>query len=162
MRRPVEAIVVALIALPAGLVAWRGCGEGGGKSTPLGPDSPEAQALSQWGRSLRAAQGQTRAAFLAGSFWDQALDDVRQTTIDRIALVADHLTAEYRIKSTAQGRTVDEWKLRANHPDNHWLDCLVGCAVAASIQGAVLPGTDHKTGPARKRIKLSEIQRSIR
>ena len=57
-------------------------------------------------------------------------------------LLADHLTAEYRVKTVARGRTVDEWKLRATRPDNHWLDCLVGCAVAASIQGAVLPGVE--------------------
>jgi hypothetical protein len=28
--------------------------------------------------------------------------------------------------------------------DDHWPDCLVGCAVAASMQGVVLPGTEVK------------------
>jgi len=74
-------------------------------------------------------------------------------------MLADHLTAEYRVKSTAQGRTVDEWKLRATRPDNHWLDCLVGCAVAASIQGASLPGVADGPARPRQRIKLSELQR---
>jgi len=81
-------------------------------------------------------------------------------------LLADHLTAEYRVKTVARDRTVDEWKLRATRPDNHWLDCLVGCAVAASIQGASLPGVADglpgvADGPARprQRIKLSELQR---
>ena len=74
-------------------------------------------------------------------------------------LIADHLTAEYRVKSQAQGRTVDEWKLRATRPDNHWLDCLVGCAVAASIQGVSLPGLESRTTQSRPRMKLSEIQR---
>jgi len=77
-------------------------------------------------------------------------------------LLADHLTAEYRVRTEARGRVVDEWKLRAGNPDNHWLDCLVGCAVAASIQGAVLPGTDAKAAPARQRVKLSELQRGRR
>lgn len=77
-------------------------------------------------------------------------------------LLAEHLTAEYRVKTEARGRIVDEWKVRAGGPDNHWLDCLVGCAVAASIQGAVLPGTDAKAGPARAPIRLSELQRSRR
>ncbi len=77
-------------------------------------------------------------------------------------LLADHLTAEYRVKAMAQGRIVDEWKLKATRPDNHWLDCLAGCAVAASIQGAVLAGTDHRAPVARPRIKLSELQRSQR
>ena len=75
-------------------------------------------------------------------------------------LLADHLTAEYRVKTVARDRTVDEWKLRATRPDNHWLDCLVGCAVAASIQGASLPGVSDGPARPRQRIKLSELQRS--
>jgi phage terminase large subunit GpA-like protein len=81
---------------------------------------------------------------------------------DRHRLLADHLTAEYRIKTLAQGRTVDEWKLRATRPDNHWLDCLVGCAVAASIQGASLQEIQAARAAPRKRIKLSNIQRGSR
>ncbi|NLW87385.1 MAG: hypothetical protein GXY38_10975, partial [Planctomycetes bacterium] len=77
-------------------------------------------------------------------------------------LLAEHLTAEYRVKTEARGRVVDEWKIRAGGPDNHWFDCLVGCAVAASVQGAVLPGTDAKAAPARQRVRLSELQRSRR
>jgi len=74
-------------------------------------------------------------------------------------LLADHLTAEYFVRTQGRGRTVDEWKLRVDGLDNHWLDCLVGCAVAASMQGATLFGTDLKPAP-RKRIRLSELQRS--
>ena len=73
-------------------------------------------------------------------------------------LIAEHLTAEYRVKTEARGRTVDEWKLRAGRPDNHWLDCLVGCAVAASVQGAVLFGTDGERQVQRKRVRLSDLQ----
>jgi hypothetical protein len=67
--------------------------------------------------------------------------------------------AEYRVKTQGRGRTVDEWKLRADGLDNHWLDGLVGSAVAASMSGAVLFGTDAKKKP-RRRIKLSDIQRA--
>jgi hypothetical protein len=74
-------------------------------------------------------------------------------------LLAEHLTSEYRVRTAAQGRVVDEWKLHATRPDNHWLDCLVGCAVAASIQGAVLFGTDPREMVAKPRMKLSEMQR---
>jgi len=77
-------------------------------------------------------------------------------------LLAEHLTAEYRVKTEARGRVVDEWKIRAGGPDNHWLDCLVGCAVAASMQGSVLPGTDAKVAPARAPIRLSELQKGRR
>jgi phage terminase large subunit GpA-like protein len=72
-------------------------------------------------------------------------------------LLADHLTSEYRVKTEGRGRTVDEWKLRVDGLDNHWLDCLVGSAVAASIHGAVLFGTDAPPAP-RPRIKLSTLQ----
>lgn len=54
---------------------------------------------------------------------------------DEHRLLADHLTSEYRVRTEGRGRVVDEWKLRPERPDNHWFDCLVGCAVAASIQG---------------------------
>ena len=77
-------------------------------------------------------------------------------------LLAEHITSEYRVKTEARGRTVDEWKLRAGAPDNHWLDCLVGCAAAASVQGAVLPSTDAKSRPRCRRLKLSELQRTKR
>lgn len=43
-------------------------------------------------------------------------------------LFADHLTAEFRVRTEGRGRTVDEWKIRAPGRDNHWLDCMVGCA----------------------------------
>ncbi len=77
----------------------------------------------------------------------------------RHRLLADHLTSEYRVKTEGRGRTVDEWKLRVAGLDNHWLDCLVGSAVAASMQGAVLFGTDHKVA-ARPRLRLSALRKS--
>ena len=75
-------------------------------------------------------------------------------------LLADHVTAEYRVRTEARGRVVDEWKLRIGNSDNHWFDCLVGCAVAASIQGAVLPGTGGVTRGQRQRVRLSDLQRT--
>lgn len=77
-------------------------------------------------------------------------------------LFAEHVTAEYFVKTEGRGRTVDEWKMRPEQSDNHWLDCLVGCAVAASFQGAVLFGTDVAPAGQRSRLKLSELQRRKR
>ncbi|MCY3024588.1 MAG: phage terminase large subunit family protein [Planctomycetota bacterium] len=74
-------------------------------------------------------------------------------------LFADHLTAEYRVKTEGRGRVVDEWKLRPTAQDNHWLDGLVGCAVAASVLGVMLPGTGERAAQGRPRVKLSAIQR---
>ncbi|KAA0215778.1 MAG: hypothetical protein DYG94_06435 [Leptolyngbya sp. PLA3] len=77
----------------------------------------------------------------------------------RHRLLADHLTSEYRVKTEGRGRTVDEWKLRVTGLDNHWLDCLVGAAVAASMQGAVLFGTDHRV-VGKPRVRLSDLRRA--
>jgi len=77
-------------------------------------------------------------------------------------LLAEHLTAEYRVKTEGRGRVVDEWRMRPEAQDNHWLDCLVGCAVAASIQGAILPGTDAKSPTRAGPMKLSAIQKGRR
>ena len=74
-------------------------------------------------------------------------------------LFAEHQTAEYRIKTEGRGRTVDEWKLRPERGDNHWFDCLVGCAVAASMQGATLLGTGGTVSPKREKISFAELQR---
>lgn len=77
----------------------------------------------------------------------------------RHRLLAEHLTAEYRVRTMAYSKTVDEWKIRASRPDNHWLDCLVGCAVAASIQGAELSTFQAQMAPKRERIRLSDRQK---
>ena len=74
-------------------------------------------------------------------------------------MLSEHLTAEYRIKTLANGRTVDEWKLRASRPDNHWFDCLVGAAVAASIEGVELTTLRTQQTPKRPRIKLSDLRK---
>lgn len=77
-------------------------------------------------------------------------------------LFAEHLTSEYRIRTEGRGRTVDEWKIRPEQADNHWFDGVVGCAIAASIQGCVLFGTDQHRGKPDQRVRLSNLQRSKR
>lgn len=90
-------------------------------------------------------------------------------------LFAEHLTAEYRVKTQGRGRTVDEWKLKPQSHDNHFLDCVAGCAVCGSMLGASLPETlpakldrkpmirlsDKRLGgiPPNGRLKLSELRR---
>jgi len=77
-------------------------------------------------------------------------------------LLSEHLASEYRVKTEGRGRTVDEWKLRVDGLDNHWLDCLVGATVAASMHGAVLFGTDQRALAHRPRVRLSDIRREKR
>ena len=75
-------------------------------------------------------------------------------------LLADHLTAEVPVRTEAKGRVVDQWELARPGLDNHWLDCVVGAAVAASMAGASLFGMESGGGRrrARRKIKLSELQ----
>ena len=77
-------------------------------------------------------------------------------------LFAEHLTSEYRVKTQGRGRTVDEWKMRPERGDNHWFDGLVGCAVAASMQGVVLNGTEAIANARQSRISFAEMQRRRR
>lgn len=85
-----------------------------------------------------------------------------QINIDH-RLLAEHLSAEAPLRVTHQGRTVDEWKLKPAR-DNHWLDCLVGNAVAASMLGATMTAQNGErigvtVKPIRPRVKLSELKK---
>ncbi|HUU84059.1 MAG TPA: terminase gpA endonuclease subunit, partial [Phycisphaerae bacterium] len=77
-------------------------------------------------------------------------------------LFAEHLTAEFRVRTEGRGRTVDEWKLRTPGLDNHWLDGVVGCAVAAAMQGVALVGVGQAPRRAKARVRLSELKRDKR
>lgn len=82
---------------------------------------------------------------------------------ERHLLLAEHLIAEYKVRTTGHGRSVDEWKMRPDGKDNHWFDGGVGCAVGASMLGAILPGTDSpKVAVARPILRLSELQKKKR
>lgn len=54
------------------------------------------------------------------------------------ALLADHLSSELPIRTHGRGRDVDEWRTRAHTAENHWWDCLILSAVAASKCGLPL------------------------
>ncbi|HOF18980.1 MAG TPA: phage terminase large subunit family protein, partial [Phycisphaerae bacterium] len=74
-------------------------------------------------------------------------------------LFAEHLTAEYKVRTEGRGRVVDEWKAKPSQLDNHWFDGIVGCAVGASIQGVSLPGVETKQVVHRTRVRLSDLRR---
>jgi hypothetical protein len=77
-------------------------------------------------------------------------------------MLADHILAERGTEVTAKGgRTVIEYKLLPGRPDNHEGDCLVGCHVAAAMQGVDLKET-ARPHVRRVKVKLSELQRQKR
>lgn len=61
------------------------------------------------------------------------------TGIEANQMFADHCASEYPVPVAGRGRSLDEWKQRPGR-DNHWFDCLISAAVAASIQGFSTPG----------------------
>lgn len=76
-------------------------------------------------------------------------------------LFADHLTAEYRtaVSRVAGDRVVDEWSQKPTRPDNHWLDCLVGNCVLASMQGCSLDRVhNQERRRQRQRVSYAEMQ----
>ena len=81
---------------------------------------------------------------------------------DAHRLIAEHLTSEFRVRVESKGksgRTVDEWKQKPGSPDNHWLDCLVGCCVGGSILGAELLAAAPKPRKSGGRRKWSDMRR---
>jgi phage terminase large subunit GpA-like protein len=53
-------------------------------------------------------------------------------------MLSEHCTAEISAPVTLRGSTFDKWHVKHHRPDNHWLDCIVGCCLAASVQGLTL------------------------
>ena len=71
------------------------------------------------------------------------------------ALFAEHVAhSETWVETQGLGRTVREWSPRPTRPDNHWFDCLVGCAAAASMLGVRASGED--VGPVRQRKRYTQ------
>jgi hypothetical protein len=69
-------------------------------------------------------------------------------------LLFDHLTNEYPVRTeSSRGRVVDEWKLSGTRFENHWWDCLVGAACAASILG-VEPTATESGGRRRRKVEM--------
>jgi len=74
-------------------------------------------------------------------------------------LLAEHVAhSETWVETTALGRVVHEWSARPTRPDNHWLDCLVGCAAAASMCGVKSPG-ESTPQRHRKRYTQEDLRR---
>ncbi|MCL2701948.1 MAG: phage terminase large subunit family protein [Phycisphaerae bacterium] len=69
-------------------------------------------------------------------------------------LLAEHIARSERwVEVTGPYGTVREWSMLPTRPDNHWLDCLVGCAAAAGMCGIK---TTIDTAPTRQRKKYTQ------
>jgi len=107
---------------------------------------------------LTTPQGEPGAIMLFGSD-----PSAKVSGPDLHRLFADHLTAETSTETLNKryGNTVIEWRLSPARPDNHWLDCVVGCAVLANVWGvsSIPKSVDSVTNAASPsyRTRKSEI-----
>ena len=98
------------------------------------------------------------------SRWRVAMGDVSSLSLfgekpEAHRMFLDQMVSEFSTRTEGRGRRVDEWQKRPNMSDNHFWDALVGCGVAASEQGIMLP--EIGTGKRAKRapVKLSELNK---
>jgi len=71
--------------------------------------------------------------------------------------LAEHLAAEQSEPVTLRGQTFDKWRVRPHRPDNHLLDAVVGCAVAAGVQGLTFDSgqaSGYTAPPRRSKAKV--------
>lgn len=124
-----------------------------------------------WRMPKEAIRRSLRRVLIDTNYWKSFIlarlkagqGDVGRLTIDgnpsEHVLLASHLASEYCVPTQARGIRVDEWKQRSNKADNHWFDCLVGCAVAASISGAKLQdGQEVKIQRTKKVASFNDIK----
>jgi hypothetical protein len=75
-------------------------------------------------------------------------------------MLAEQLASEHPIRVEARGRVVDEWRLIPGR-DNHFLDCVVGSAVAASFMGVSAVGA-QAAAPQRPATVITREQMAMR
>jgi phage terminase large subunit GpA-like protein len=75
-------------------------------------------------------------------------------------MFADHCCAEYATREERRGGSVkfDKWHKKPGGPDNHLFDCLVGCAVAASIEGLTWTDSANASAILKKPRKKRDIE----
>jgi hypothetical protein len=83
-------------------------------------------------------------------------------------LLTTHLLCEYRSPSLRlDGQRVEVWSERPDRRENHWWDCVVGCAVGASMLGvtfsaAVAAGEQEQARQKPVKINVREEQEKKR
>lgn len=123
-----------------------------------------------WRLGPAATRGRLRRVMYDTNFWKTfiaarlrtAMGDAGALTffgrqVKTHRCLVDHLTAERSVKTEGRGRKVDQWTLFDKSRDNHWFDCLVGGAVAASIRGVALPGTEVQVIRRRRRTERVKV-----
>lgn len=121
---------------------WRIDAKTAGKGRFVSFDtSPWKTAIAE---RILTAPGATSSFYLPGS------------SLREHPLLTTHLLSEFRAASWGQGRRVEKWSPRPDRRENHWWDCVIGCAVAASVSGltfsaAAAAGDNREPDTEKKR-----------
>jgi hypothetical protein len=71
------------------------------------------------------------------------------------AMIGEHIASEYGEEKELRGDRFHKWQMMPNRTDNHLLDCVVGCAAAASFDGLEIsvgvPVVLHNQGQAKSK-----------
>ena len=106
--------------------------------------------------------GNQRGTMFDSNFWKTFLAARLRTVVGDTGAVVfhrgahdmlvEHLAAEQPVTVEAKGRVVEQWQAKPG-AENHWLDCLVMSAVAASIAGITADGAES-IGRRRRKVAL--------
>ena len=89
---------------------------------------------------------------LATAMSDRGCISLYGTARTNHSLFAEHVArSESCMEVTGPYGTVREWSWLPTGRDNHWLDCLVGCAVAASMLGVSVMDPAAQAGKRTRR-----------
>ena len=73
-------------------------------------------------------------------------------------LFAEHMKAEFSQDVEANGRKVEQWRIKPSQPDNHWFDGVVGCHCLASFTGVTM-GSAMRNARSRGRRSAARLPR---
>lgn len=134
---------------------------------PLIEPTDKRKKGERWGEQwkIRTGRSRTKGVRYDTNYWktvtfsrlavpsgDKGSLTLYQAPAARHRMIADQVTAEFCVRTEGRGRTVDQWAMRPECRDNHFLDCLVGCAVGASILGVRREG-DTTVAAGRKFVR---------
>jgi hypothetical protein len=69
-------------------------------------------------------------------------------------MFAEHIASEKVVEVTAAENKIYEWEENVTGGDNHYFDCVVGCAVGASFIGIKKPHEKDEITPKRRRARV--------
>ena len=97
---------------------------------------------------------------LAAAPADRGCIGIYGTTKTDHGLLAEHLARSERwVEVSGPYGTVRQWSPLPTGPDNHWFDCLVGCAAAASMCGIRTVGDVVLVRQKRKKYTQDDLRR---